>query len=280
MTMSGERRIAAVSLTAAVVTLASLGLASTASALPAGEAAGPVAPSRTTVGPGPGPTRTVRPIINGQGLMVKNYVYKFTLNSFRITDTRSLHNDTDFVSIAVAVGSNPPVTLPTVSMGDLNNGTYQVNASIPNIAVAPGDKVAFTYAIVNTGYDKNTVEQDLSKAVACAANNAAGKAGGAAGDYIGIGDTAGTAIGTAAGGWLIGKLDAIIFANCDGTVAAGDHAFTGAQLNQLVGAKTVSTEDNNPGTDSPTGCGRNSHYYVTWSVTGTPITPVMSRSAP
>jgi len=29
--------------------------------------------------------------------------YAFTLNSLRITDTRSLHRDTDYVSIAVAV---------------------------------------------------------------------------------------------------------------------------------------------------------------------------------
>jgi hypothetical protein len=36
--------------------------------------------------------------------------YTFTLNSFKITETRSLHNDTDFVAISVAVGNKPPVT--------------------------------------------------------------------------------------------------------------------------------------------------------------------------
>ena len=61
--------------------------------------------------------------------------YTFTLNSFRITDTRSVHNDTDFVAIAVAVGNKPPITAPTVSMGDVNNGTHTVNVSIPNVVV-------------------------------------------------------------------------------------------------------------------------------------------------
>jgi hypothetical protein len=203
--------------------------------------------------------------------LARSYSYTFKLNSFRITDTRSVHNDTDFVSIAVAVGSNAPVTLPAVSMGDLNNGTYPVNISIPNIEVAAGERVAFSYSIVNTGYDQNTVEHDLSSAVASAASKAAGAGGGA------LAGPVGEVIGSAAGGWLIGKLDTIIFADCDGTVAAGDHTWIGSQLAQMAGGKTLTTEDNNQGTDSPTGCGRNSQYYVTWSVTGKPIGPVMKR---
>src|SRR3954469_23999550 len=55
--------------------------------------------------------------------------YTFTLNSFQITDTRALHNDTDLVSISVAVGNKAPITLPAKSMGDVNNGGHQVNLS-------------------------------------------------------------------------------------------------------------------------------------------------------
>src|SRR5438105_1596936 len=42
--------------------------------------------------------------------------YRVALNSFRITDTRSVHNDTDMVAFSVAVGRNAPITV-TKSMG-------------------------------------------------------------------------------------------------------------------------------------------------------------------
>jgi hypothetical protein len=103
-------------------------------------------------------------------------VYTFTLTSFRITDTRSLHNDTDFVSIAVAVGKNPPITVPAKPMGDVNNGTHTVNLSIPNVAVGPNDTVAFSYSIVNIGYDKNSVEHALQSATNAAASKVAAAA--------------------------------------------------------------------------------------------------------
>jgi hypothetical protein len=43
---------------------------------------------------------------------------------FRITDTRSRHEDTDYVSISLAVGSAAPIT-KTKAMGNLNNGTFE-----------------------------------------------------------------------------------------------------------------------------------------------------------
>jgi hypothetical protein len=58
-------------------------------------------------------------------------------------------------------------------MGDVNNGTHTVNLSIPNVAVGPNDTVAFSYSIVNTGFDENSVEHVLQSAT-----NAAGGGGG------------------------------------------------------------------------------------------------------
>ena len=194
--------------------------------------------------------------------------YTFTLNSFKITNTRSVHEDTDFVSIAVAVGNNPPITVPTKSMGDLNNGTFTVNLSIPNVAVPDGSVVAFSYSIVNTGHDKNTVEQAMQKAAGAAASKAAtagaGVLGGAIGGPLGAGIAT---VGEAAAGWVLGKLENILFANCDGPVAAGDHVFTAAQLAQkTAGGHVLSLTDDNKGSDSPHGCGSNSRYFVTWSI--------------
>ena len=188
-----------------------------------------------------------------------NNAYTFTLKSFRITDTRSVHEDSDYVSIAVAVGSNSPITVPTKSMGDLNNGTYQVNLSIPNVVVPATAKVAFSYPIVNSGFDKNKIEQSLRKA----ASDNAGKAASAIGD-----ETGGGPVATAGITAVLEEIEGVIFANCDGIVAAANHVFTGAELAQkTAGGKAYTVTDDNKGTDSPHGCGRNSHYFTTWSIT-------------
>jgi hypothetical protein len=260
MTSRAEHRTGLTILTAGIVAAATLGLASSAAALPADQVAGP-APTTATQAE---PARVDRPGVNQlpTALLGKTPVFTFTLNNFRITNTRSVHEDTDFVSISVVVGSNAPIHLPTKSMGNLNNGTYPVNLTIPNVAVAPGENVAFSYSIVNTGFAANSTEADLTKATDAAATAAASAGGGL------ISAGTGTAVGSAAGGWLGPKIAGIIFADCDGPVAAGDHAWTGAALAAAAMGKTVTTEDNNPGTDSPTGCGSNSQYYVNWSVSG------------
>lgn len=194
--------------------------------------------------------------------------YTFTLESFRITDTRARHNDTDFVAVSVKVGNNPPITVPTKAMGDVNNGVHQVGISIPNVQAGPTTVVAFSYSIVNSGHDKDKIGQALEKVVSAASSKAAAAGAGAVGTAVGgpAGTLIGT-VGTQALGWALGKLEGILFPNCDGPVAAADHAFTGAQLAQrTAGGKVFRTVDDNKGSDSPTGCGSNSRYYVTWSV--------------
>jgi hypothetical protein len=90
-----------------------------------------------------------------------------------------------------------------------------------------------------------------------------------------LGGAGGGIVGAGAGGWLIGRLDTIIFANCDGTVAAADHGWTGAQLSTLALGKILPGQDDNKGTTSNSGCGANSDYDVLWSVTGKAMsTPV------
>lgn len=53
-------------------------------------------------------------------------VFSFTLDSFQITDTRSLHEDTDYVTYTLVVkdqnGNGGPRML-TKYMGDVNNGS-------------------------------------------------------------------------------------------------------------------------------------------------------------
>src|SRR5579862_1432615 len=66
-------------------------------------------------------------------------VYSFTINSIRITSTRSTFQDTDYVSLSVVVGTNPPITAPVRSMGNLDEGTYGVGLTIPNVPVGPNE---------------------------------------------------------------------------------------------------------------------------------------------
>jgi hypothetical protein len=206
-------------------------------------------------------------------------MYTFSLDSFQITDTRSLHRDTDYVSVSLAIGSAPAIT-KTKAMGDLNNGTFKVGLSFDNVVVQPNQPVVFTYAIVNNGHGSQaSVEKSLQQAGTQLADKAAQAAAQAVGAEIGsvLGASIGTAavpvVGTALGaltGWLVGEIGTVLFANCDGPVAAGVHVFSGADLAaRTAGGKALTQTDHNPGTDSPHGCGGNSNYYVTWSVRAT-----------
>jgi hypothetical protein len=204
----------------------------------------------------------------------------FSLDSFRITETRSLHNDTDFVSVGVTVGTKAAVT-QTRAMGDVNNGTYQVGLSVS--ADIPNDNtpVVFSYAIVNNGHsDHATLQKELEGALTTLGNAGAKAAASAVGGAIGaaLGASLGTAavpiIGTALGalsGWLVGEIGSILFANCDGPVAAGVRIYTGAQLMQdTAGGQKLTETVEHPGTDSPTGCGSNSVYFTTDTVSTAP----------
>jgi hypothetical protein len=211
----------------------------------------------------------------GLGLTEQNSIFTFTLESFAITETRSLHKDTDFVAISVAVGSNPPHTLPTKSMGDLNNGTFRVDLSIPDIEVLPTEAVAFVYSIVNFGFDQATTEQKIKTAIANAATQAAAAGAKAGGMVVAgpVGGFLGNIVGQTAGGWLVGEALGVVFADCDGPVAGANHTYAGAQLaDQTAGGRVLSAADDNKGTDSNRGCGSNSHYTVNWSISGRPRT--------
>jgi hypothetical protein len=201
-------------------------------------------------------------------------MYTFSFDSFRIANTRSLHRDTDYASLSLAIGSAPAMT-KTRAMGDLNNGTFKVGLTFDNLAVDANVPVVLSYAIVNSGHQSHAdVEKSLQQAGTQLAQKAASAAAQAVGAEIGsvLGASIGTAavpiVGTALGaisGWLVGHIGSYLFANCDGPVAAGVHVFTGAQLAaQTAGERVLTATDHNPGTDSPHGCGSNSNYYVTW----------------
>src|SRR5690349_5190568 len=197
----------------------------------------------------------------------------FSLDNFRITETRSLHNDTDYVSVSIKVGAKAPIS-STRAMGDVNNGTHQVGLSVSADIPADNTPVVFSYVVINNGHSNHaTLEKDTEAALTALGNAGVKAASTAAGAAIGaaLGASLGTAavplVGTALralSGWLVGEIGSILFANCDGVVAAGVRIYTGAQLlQQTTGGRKLTETVQHHGTDSPTGCGSNSVYFTT-----------------
>ena len=175
--------------------------------------------------------------------------YTFSIDSFQILNTRSMHEDTDHVTIALKVGTKV-YPAQVKHMGKLNNGTFKVNLTFKDVEVpTPETKVVMSYLIMNSGHDKDKVSEWLKKGAEGLLSKGAAASGG---------------LGTVVS-YLGGLGINVLLPNCDGWVA-GDHLnLTGKTL---AGYGTVGHREtrNYPGVDSPWGCGSNSHYKVTFSI--------------
>ncbi|HEX6472584.1 MAG TPA: hypothetical protein VF069_26065 [Streptosporangiaceae bacterium] len=201
--------------------------------------------------------------------------YSLTLETVEINNTRSRDDDTDYASFTVAVGTAPPQTRID-SMGDVDNGTYRLglNFIVPVPRYSP---LVMNYQVVNAGH-KSEAEVDalLTKIADQLAASGAQAAASAVGS--GIGAIAGAAIGTgvvpvlgtalgALAGWIVAEIGGVLFADCDGPVASEQVPFAPTQIWQETrGGAALRRRTHHPGVDSASGCGSNSDYYVTWSV--------------
>ncbi len=189
----------------------------------------------------------------------------FTLEKFHISKTRSRFNDTDVVTFGLKVGNQMFQPL-TQGMGDIGDGEYLVSMRFGPIDVQPNDTVVLDYIIVNCGYETSgqgtlkEVTDSLSDAAADVVNN-----------WL-------PGLGTL-GNYITHKLHNVFYADCDGVVASdiiikntplpGQPIIllTGSDLTDRTARVGVYSETRSyPGTDSPVGCGENSLYFVTWSI--------------
>ena len=197
-------------------------------------------------------------------------IFTFSLDSFRITDTRSRHNDTDYVSFTLLVksanGTGTPKTL-TKSMGDVNNGTHKVGLTFSGIPVNPTDTVVLNYLIVNAGHgNPSQVVSGLESAGTKLATAGATALGGAVGSVIpGFGTILGAAVG-----FLASEVTNLLNADCDGGVAAEQTTMTFNDMMTKTAKGTFIQTTKHPGTDSAHGCGGNSMYFVTWGMQSHP----------
>jgi hypothetical protein len=195
--------------------------------------------------------------------------YTFTLDTFHIDDTRARHNDTDTVSFGVKVGNN--ISQPQIKhMGDVNNGDHHVGLTFGPIEIDdPATPVIITYTIVNAG-NKN-VDDQLGSASQVLMRKA--DAGGDLSDETTM--EGGPPDGSNDGGSWWAKilksaaedLMSLLTVDCDGPVASNRIAVTASQIDQSLGGnEKASFTKFFAGTDSNVGCGSNSRYTVTYSV--------------
>jgi uncharacterized protein YcfJ len=197
------------------------------------------------------------------------------LDSFAITNTRSRHEDTDFVTVSLAIANRPTLS-QTRALGNLNNGNFPLDMIFSNVSITPGEIAVLTYGMVNSGHQSpgevaTALETAFKTLATKGAQIAATAIGGAIGGELGasIGTAAVPIIGTALGalaGFLVGGAFGLLFADCDGPVAAAVHTLTYDQIKAaLAGGNGLVHTDDQPGINSADGCGSNSHYTVTWS---------------
>ena len=174
--------------------------------------------------------------------------YVFTFENFQILHTRPRHKDTDHATIALKVGGKV-YPAQVKHMGNLNDGTYKVNLSIGPVEIpSPDTKIVLTYLVMNAGHKEDTISGQLKKGAEKLLDKEVEMI-----PWVGMmKHLASFGLGS-------------IFANCDGWVA-GDHVILTGKTLAEYGASHRETR-NYPGHDSPTGCGSNSHYKVTWSIT-------------
>lgn len=199
--------------------------------------------------------------------------YTFKLVSMQVINTRSAHLDTDHASLTVAVGSNGAPTTVVKDLGDMNNGTYPIGLSIGPIHINdPNIGVAMNYLILNSGHQSHDeinkiltgTGDSLAAAGAKAATSAVGTAIG-----LEVGSNLLPVIGSALGllaGWLVDQLTGLLTANCDGPVASEQAVFKGLQLWNYTARGPYTHTTYHPGIDSNHGCGSNSIYTATWSI--------------
>jgi hypothetical protein len=173
-----------------------------------------------------------------------------SLDKFHIFNTRSLHEDTDHVNFSLKIGGAALESL-TRDTGDVNNGDHLVGLSFGPFRIQdPAVPIIFNYQIVNGSYDPEEIKTTLKQAAEDLATSAANK------DWPTVARL------------LLQKYGPLIVLHlCDGPVAGSQVSTTGPDLIRWTQGEGIYTETRDyPGTDSPVGCGSNSHYSVTWSV--------------
>jgi hypothetical protein len=181
--------------------------------------------------------------------------FGFSILSTQIKNTRSKHEDTDYLAFTLKLGSLTPET-QVKSLGNLNSGVFNTPLSFNSYEVSIYDSVTINYLIVNAGSASAAqVEAALQTASAAWANGQ----GPASTNLVGALSDAQP--------WFNNELKSILNPkSCDGMVAAEQDHFQYGDLAAMIANGPFTHQTNHPGVRSPSGCGPNSIYTVTWQI--------------
>lgn len=206
-------------------------------------------------------------------------LYTFRLESFQINTTRSRGEDTDTITFGLQVGAQP-FPIESYFAGKVDNGSHSLNLEFgPVLITEDSTKTAFTYLIYNGDAGSLSTslvalgEQLLSESIALTARLGLDPGAAEAGEDVPnlddpFDDTSDWSKIPVIG--LVVALGELVFPNCDGFVAADGISLNKGQWDQSIssaGGTSFRKTMSYPGTNSPAGCGSNSAYTVTWSVT-------------
>lgn len=202
----------------------------------------------------------------------------FTLASFALSETRSPHEDTNYVAAALRVNGN--LLIPQVKkINNVNNGTqasktYPVGFefSIPN-QYENTEEFVFSYFVINHGggAEQNVIDDCVG--VMTGTPLTTFNAQDAAPRNLGNGQqlpncfTTGLRAADNIESWwnqIKISFQGIKTDKCDGLVVADRFSFTGASIPQIILEGSFSFIY--LGMNSAVGCGANSHYSAQWTV--------------
>ncbi len=226
--------------------------------------------------------------------------YTFSIDSVQIDALRSNghlgQSDTDFVAATLTVGKWPLKTA-TFPLGDVSTGGQQLfNLVFGPVVVEMCEPAILTYSIVNSGQASamGSIQSILLKGAEDYVNDQLKSLASpdpttiaispdlpevvldAGGGPTIFGSLLGAGVGVFGVDFLIGTLLlspllSLAFANCDGVVAAEPIGYQkGRDIESLfasTGTQKYNGRTRHLGSDSATGCGRNSDYTVAWSIT-------------
>jgi hypothetical protein len=208
--------------------------------------------------------------------------YVFSVDLVQVDTARSLNADTDMAQSTLTVGNSPPSTATqgNSAIGGTHPKQWQTNLlRFGPVGVELADSVVFNYQILNKGNpDPDVVTSALNQAGKKLADYAVESiskslvAGLKEIESVEIGSlsTAVPVVGPILGivaAWLVSELKSIVFADCDGPVAVEQVVLLGRDLHRKTVNGPYRTTTTHPGVDSATGCGANSVYEVSWSIT-------------
>jgi hypothetical protein len=205
-------------------------------------------------------------------------IYDFEAPHFMINETRAADDDTLAGSMALTVKNELGALHHRwdaigQSYGDRGDGSLLASGSMfdgvdvpgPTRDAPDGGSVCWTFTLGNKGHADDGFVQALNKLTDGFTGALADKTL----DAVQAGDVGAAFTTFLLDAGVVGAQEVVnlLVADCDGGVASAAFEFTAAELAQMTAAGGVwQVVKDNPGTNSPAGCGDNSGYQVAYRI--------------